>query len=102
MRGRFVNALICIALLSVFAADISVGCGQNQYVYGPVDQKLITGGGEASYMIKVEGQFYDVPHAFYDKVQVGDIVKYNGREWSIEKPAYSPASVPAPAPAPPR
>ncbi len=98
MRGRLVNVLICIALLSVFAADFSVGCGQNQYVYGPVDQKLVSSGGEANYLIKVQGDFYDVPRAFYDRVQVGDVVKYNGREWSIEKPAYVPASVPAPAP----
>jgi len=97
MRGPMLKALLFIAILSVFAADFSVGCGQG-YVYGPVTQKLNTGGGNGDYLIAVDGATYDVPLSFYNQVRVGDTVKFDGRAWTIVKPAgASPASTPAPA-----
>ncbi len=83
MRTRTVKALFFVALLSVFAADIEVGCGQ-EYVYGPVSQKLT--GTEQAYLIMVNGTPYEVPPPFFLRVQVGDTVRFNGKEWSIVKP----------------
>jgi hypothetical protein len=94
MPGRLIKALVFVALVSAFAADISVGCG-GQYVYGPVDQKIRSGGGGGN-LIRVQGEAYEVPLSFFDTVQVGDIVKYNGNEWSIVKRASQPEPVTAP------
>jgi len=69
----------------VFAADISVGCGQG-YVYGPVTQKYTTGGDTGDYLIAVNGSPYAVPPGFYAQVKIGDVVKFNGKDWSIVKP----------------
>lgn len=85
MRSRMFKALLFVAVLSVFAADFAVGCGQG-YVYGPVSQKLNTGGDAGDHLIEVNGTAYDVPIAFFNQVRVGDTVKFNGREWTIVKP----------------
>ncbi len=97
MRGRMWMALLFVAVLSAFAADISVGCGQG-YVYGPVTQKFLTGGDTGDYMIAVSGTAYEVPLAFYQQVRVGDTVKFDGKAWSIIKRAESPAPATAPTP----
>ncbi len=38
--SRIVRTVVFIAILSMFAAEFSVGCGQ-EYVYGPVDKKFV-------------------------------------------------------------
>jgi hypothetical protein len=86
MRGQAARALLFVALLSLLAADVSVGCG-NAYVYGPVEQKYSSNAQEADSMILVGGQTYLVPQYFYSQLQVGDIVRFNGRAWSIVKKA---------------
>jgi hypothetical protein len=86
MRGRTLTALFFVAILSLLAADISVGCGSQAYVYGPVSQKFDTNGQEGEWFILINGQSYSVPRYFYDIVQVGDTVRYNGRQWSVVKP----------------
>jgi len=85
-----------IAVLSVLIADISVGCGGGDYVYGPVSQKMQA---NDSYKVVVNGNPYEVPAEFYYRVQLGDNVRFNGKEWSIVKPGETnvPANVPAPA-----
>lgn len=85
MRGQTVRAVIFVAILSLLAADISVGCGRDQYVYGPVEQKYTTGSDESEKLILVGGQTYQVPPTFYALISVGDTVKYNGRAWSVVK-----------------
>ncbi len=92
MRSPIARTLVFIAILSVFAADISVGCGNQEYVYGPVDQKI---GSDAGYMLRIRGDMYSVPAPFYSKVQVGDTVKFDGREWTIVNPDQ-PSQVTAP------
>ncbi len=91
MWGRTVKVFFLIAILSVFAADVTVGCGQG-YVYGPVSQKLSSGVNEnaAERQIVINNSPFDVPVSFYDRVQVGDWVRFNGREWTIVKRANSP------------
>jgi hypothetical protein len=84
MRGRTVSVLVFVALLSLLAADITVGCGSQAYVYGPVTQKYVVSG-ETDKFIMVEGRTYAVPDTFYYNVNVGDVVKYNGKQWSVVK-----------------
>jgi hypothetical protein len=91
------RALVLIGVLAVLAADYTVGCGQG-YVYGPVDQKYATGGDTGSYLISVNGTPYEVPMSFYYSVRVGDVVKFDGRSWSVVKQA--PTTVGSP-PSPP-
>jgi len=83
IRGRTVTTLLFVALLSLLAADISVGCGSQAYVYGPVTQKYSPVPSEPNAQILINGQAYEVPMSFYNKVQVGDVVRFNGRVWSV-------------------
>ena len=87
MRGQAVRAVIFVAILSLLAADISVGCGANQYVFGPVEQKYVKEPDEYDGQIMVQGQTYLVPSTFYSAISVGDTVKFNGHKWSIVKTA---------------
>ena len=88
MRGQTAKVLLFVALLSFLAADFSVGCGRQAYVFGPVEQKFVTGGQEeADKLILVGGQTYLVPPSFFNQIAVGDTVKYNGSQWSIVKRA---------------
>jgi len=96
MSARTLTVFVVVGLLSVFAADISTGCGQD-YVYGAVTQK-INAGHEQNSTIMVNGQPYEVPSDFYQQVQVGDMVKFNGKEWTIVKPGTTPNVPPLPPP----
>ncbi len=87
MRGQTARVLLFVALLSLLAADFSVGCGAHAYVYGPVEQKYNSGAGEVDKLIMVGGQTYQVPATFYSVISVGDTVKYNGTKWAIVKTA---------------
>ena len=86
MRVRTVQMLAFVLALSVFAADVTVGCGQG-FVYGPVTQKYRTGPDSDTHVIAVNDTPYDVPQGFYNQVQIGDTVKFTGREWQIVKTA---------------
>jgi hypothetical protein len=103
MRSRMVTAVLFVALLSFLAGDFTMGCGQG-YVYGPVTQKYGTTGDRDQYTIAVAGQAYMVPADFWQRVQVGDTVKFDGKNWTIVKhegqttPANSNPAAPAPAP----
>lgn len=85
MRGQAVRAVIFVAILSLLAADLSIGCGANAYVFGPVEQKYVKNPDDYDGLIMVQGQTYQVPRTFYTVIAVGDTVKYNGRKWSIVK-----------------
>jgi hypothetical protein len=92
MRGRTVTALFFVAILSLLAADISVGCGSQAYVYGPVSQKFATSSQEANKFIEINGQMYEVPVDFYNAVEVGDTVRFNGKQWAVVKKAGAPVT----------
>lgn len=85
MKARTIQALLFVLVLSVFAADFTVGCGQG-YVYGPVTQKYRTGADSEGYTIAVNGTPYAVPLDFYNRVSLGDTVKYTSH-WEIVKTA---------------
>ena len=89
MMRRTVSVLFFIAVLSVFAADVSIGCGHG-YVYGPVNQKFTKSADETDGQIAINDVPYTVPYSFYSQVQVGDWVRFDGRSWTIVKRATSP------------
>jgi hypothetical protein len=86
MKLRTIQALVFMLVLSVFAADFSVGCGSG-YVYGPVTQKYRSGGDSETWNIAVDGTPYTVPLEFYNRVNLGDTVKFTGNQWQIVKTA---------------
>lgn len=86
MNRRTIKTLVFVALLAALAADLSVGCGQG-YVYGPVTQKFTSGEGVDQTQLAVNGDPYLVPYSFYQQVRIGDIVKFDGKEWTIVKRA---------------
>ncbi len=86
MKLRTIQALVFVLVLSVFAADFTVGCGSG-YVYGPVTQKYRSGGDAESWTIAVNGTPYAVPIEFYNRVNLGDTVKFTGSQWEIVKTA---------------
>jgi hypothetical protein len=86
-RGRTLKVIIFVAILSLLAADVSVGCGKGAYVYGPVEQKFLTGPDDPDKYIMIGGQTYQVTPYFFTTVSVGDWVRFNGRTWSIVKKA---------------
>jgi hypothetical protein len=47
-------------------------------------------GQETDRLIEINGHTYSVPHGFYNIVQVGDTVRFNGRQWEIVKRAGAP------------
>jgi hypothetical protein len=91
MRNQTIMAFLFIAVLSVFVADVTVGCGQG-YVHGAVTQKYTSSQG--TYLIAVNGTPYEVPVDFYNQVRLGDMVRYNGKEWSIDKPGENVPNIP--------
>lgn len=88
MRKGTLQALVLLAILSLLAADISVGCGQG-YVYGVVEQKVVGPRGEqgSDKEIAINGRTYEVPPSFYNEVRVGDTVRFNGKNWAVVKRA---------------
>ncbi len=95
IRSRIVRTAVFIAILSMFVAEFSVGCGQG-YVYGPVDKKFVGGSNdEVDRLISVNGTTYLVPLLFYKEIRVGDTVRYDGKGWSIVMRAGEPKPAPA-------
>lgn len=79
--------LLAVALLSV--AQILPSCGGNpegSTVIGWVEAKgydRFAGG----YTVTILSEDYEVPWAFFQEVKVGDLVKWDGKVWTILKKA---------------
>ncbi len=86
MKLRTIQALVFVLVLSIFAAEFTVGCGSG-YVYGPVTQKYRTGADGQDWTIAVNGTPYTVPLEFYNRINLGDTVKFAGSHWEIVKTA---------------
>jgi len=98
MSVRMATTLMFILALSALAADVTLGCGQDAYVYGVVQAKFSGAGDNATTSVQIASEVFDVPADFYQKVQVGDLVRYNGKAWTIVTPApstYNSQTVPA-------
>jgi len=101
MSVRTVTVLVFVLAVSVLAADFNLGCTPNGgYVYGVVEAKYSGSGGDAS-LLQIASDTFTVPAGFYDEVRVGDLVRYDGKGWTIVKPAsttYGPTPTQSPAP----
>ena len=69
-----VGAILALATPAELAADPAVD--------GSVTQKFVSRS-EDSFRIAVNGFPYEVPRGFYSTVQVGDIVHFDGTNWTI-------------------
>ena len=82
MNVRTIQVLLFVVVLSAFAADFTMGCGTG-YVYGRVTQKFVGGSGQMNRTISVNGKPFVVPLDFWTRVNVGDWVRYNGKNWEM-------------------
>lgn len=95
MPKPVITTLVLVAMLGLLTADFTVGCGP-AYVYGRVTQKFSMSGKETDKFILVNGQSHVVPMSFFTQVQVGDTVRFDGRQWAIVKKRDAPATQPTP------
>ncbi len=85
------KAVFLVAVLSSFA-QILPSCGGSPgdaAVVGWVEAKFVDRT-SAAYTITILGTEYDVPGYFYQEVKVGDLVKWDGKVWTIVKKAAVP------------
>lgn len=85
--------VLLVTFLVTSLAQIVPSCGGggegrpgDALVIGTVEYKRITQP-ERSYTIFVLATEYDVPTAFWQQVNVGDLVKWDGRVWTIVRRA---------------
>ncbi len=90
MSVRMVTALVVVLVVSMLAADMNLGCTPNGgYVYGVVEAKFSGTGDNDMSVLQIASDTFTVPVSFYDEVQVGDLVRYDGKGWTIVKSAGS-------------
>ena len=90
MSVRTVSALVIVLAISILAADMNLGCTPNGgYVYGVVEAKYSGSGDNDMSILQIASDTFTVPAAFYSEVQVGDLVRYDGKNWTIVKSAGS-------------
>jgi hypothetical protein len=89
MPVRMMTVLVFVLALSALAADVTVGCGNDEYVYGIVQAKYTGNGDAGSSVLEIASTTYTVPEGFFQTVQVGDWVRFNGKQWTIVKHAQS-------------
>jgi hypothetical protein len=81
------KSLLCIVLV-VFVAQVFPSCQQGQEVVGWVEEKFVSrSSGGPEYIIVINTVWYDVPYSFWAEVHVGDLVKYDGTQWTVVKKA---------------
>ena len=94
--------LVTLAALAPIApAAAHGGDPGGSSTYGPTARGEVTqvffgnyGGnrGEECCIIAINGAPYNVPRAFWQSVEVGDIVNFDGVSWSIVRPSYATGS----------
>ncbi len=87
--------VIAVVLLSVALGQIIPGCGDSSsdtgILIGWVDRKYVEParefGGGLIYMLDINFRPYTVPRVFWNEVDVGDKVMFDGKKWVILKKA---------------
>lgn len=77
--------LLVVSLLSVAQAFPSCG-GEPEPVIGYVEAKGYDRASNA-YTLTILGTEYEITWAFFQEVKVGDLVKWDGKTWTIIKKA---------------
>lgn len=81
------KTLLVVALFSL-VAQIVPSCDGGRDVVGWVEEKYVDRSVQGqAYVIVVNTVHYEVDFGFWNSVQVGDLVKYDGRLWSIVRKA---------------
>ncbi len=81
--------IVVLASLLISLAQMLPSCGGDDsgpVVIGWVEAKHRDASADA-YEIVINGAYYDVPAYFWDQVRVGDLVKWDGKVWTIVKKA---------------
>ncbi len=81
------KAVLLVVMLTSLAQILpSCDGGSSTVVIGWVEVKRFDRGGGV-HLITINGVDYEVPGTFWREVQIGDLVKWDGRVWTIVKKA---------------
>lgn len=82
--------VVVLASLLISLAQMLPSCGGGEdsgpVVIGWVEAKHRDASADA-WEVVINGAYYDVPAYFWDQVRVGDLVKWDGKVWTIVKRA---------------
>ncbi len=75
--------LVTLLVLVAQAFPSCQGQGEQEIV-GWVEEKFTARpSGSVEYVIVINTVWYEVPFNFWSRVEVGDLVKYDGTQWTI-------------------
>lgn len=83
--------LVVVMLTAIAQVFPSCGGEENRQVVGWVEAKRVEGGAAHAFLITINSTEYEVPAYFWPRVEVGDLVKWDGTAWTIVKKANQPA-----------
>lgn len=76
--------LLLVLILSFALTQVIPSCDGGSEVVGWIDEKYIDRSIQGQrYMIVINTIHYDVDFGFWNSVQIGDLVKFDGAKWSI-------------------
>lgn len=81
--------LLVVVLASVAQILPSCGDSEQQTVIGWVEAKHAQASGDG-YVIVINNVDYQVPGYFWNEVKIGDLVKWDGKVWTIVRKALTP------------
>jgi hypothetical protein len=79
--------VVLTAIAQVFPSCGSGGDDEGGGVVGWVEMKKVESAAQAghAYVLVINSTDYEVPGYFWQQVDVGDLVKWDGRTWTIVK-----------------
>jgi hypothetical protein len=75
---------VLLVILATTLAQAFPSCGEKVDVVGWIEAKGVEPAGHTFY-VTINSVDYDVPAYFWQQVQVGDLVKWDGITWTIVK-----------------
>jgi hypothetical protein len=81
---------VLLVVVATTLAQVFPSCGGEKLeVVGWVERKGVDPSGHSFY-VTINSVDYDVPGYFYQQVQIGDLVKWDGTTWTIVTKAGQP------------
>lgn len=81
--------VVLFVILATTLAQAFPSCGENVEIVGWVERKGVDQMGH-TFFITINSVDYDVPGYFWQQVQIGDLVKWDGTTWTIVRKAGQP------------
>jgi hypothetical protein len=81
--------VVLLIVLATTLAQAFPSCGEKVEIVGWVERKGVDQSAHSFY-VTINSVDYDVPGYFWSQVQVGDLVKWDGTEWTIVKKSNAP------------